>query len=247
MKKFKKIFLIIACFLVLFVSPRPSSAFCGGGETFNGAIDSVIQDAYETTLTWFDYMKSNVSDSLDEFSNYAYIFTKSRSYIDGEFVETERKYCLNVRSIQNFGSYTQWVCSGVGTCYYDSSSLFPVFASQTIRVYNNRLEITGTSYYFESNFDTYNRIVVYCDLPRTYFTQHSDASSLVTLNLSHYPPPNLALFLHKLIWAIIYFIGGNLPSLRLCLLFFPLQLYRLRLYRIILFILLLLMFTVLIL
>ena len=181
MKKTIKTILIIIffiCFLGLFFS-NSCTAF---------AVQEYEEMAYQITSDYFDYMEINQQSILSRFYTYAYL-----SVVDvRQGVTTQYDYCLvvaNATQYQNRVSYT----TSTGSGYYVKGQSGFIPRSPTVIVYADHITISGNYYFFDSVAHP-TQYVVYCDLPTTYYNDHTDPLSLQHIILPFtLPSPSLAL------------------------------------------------------
>lgn len=183
MKKTIKIILIIIffiCFLGLFLRPR--SAF---------AENSV---AYEAITTYRDFIQGAQNSVLSQFYTYGYLGLKDE-WESGSVDEYRLNFTVDrIQHLSN-GNYIIW--TGSASYYYWSGDGFLTprsFGGSGITIGQDNgviNRIYWSNWYYTSfpEGSTLNpkRTVTYCDLPESYYSDHSDGTSLVKHNLYTLP------------------------------------------------------------
>lgn len=179
-KKVKKIFIIIAvvCFFLLFFSnPRTASAVGGSDYT---------EKAYQVTSNYFEWIETNQQAVLEQFFTYAYVSVVISN------TNTTRDYCLVISSAIQYSDHVYYQCSLLGSGYYISghTGFIPATSTLYVSVYQDYIIISGTYYYFDPV--DHIRYVTYCDLPTTYYNNHTDPLSLQSIIIPfNLPAPSI--------------------------------------------------------
>lgn len=178
-KSIKTVLIIIffICFLGLFFS-NSCTAF---------AIQDYEEMAYQTTNAFFAVLETNQQTILSQFFTYAYV-----SVVDvNQGVEVQYDYCLVISKANQLSNRVVYTTTG-GSGYYirGQSGFIPRIPS--VSVYADHIIISGNYYYFDAVAHP-TQYVIYCDLPTTYYNDHTDPLSLQHILLPfNLPAPSLA-------------------------------------------------------
>lgn len=181
-KKVKKFFIIIAvsCFLLLFFS-NPRAAFAVGGSDY-------AEMAWEITNDYFEHIETNQQAILEQFFTYAYVSVVENR----QGVEKQYDYCLVISSSTQYQNRVVYNC-GAGSGYYVSGQTGFLPRVPTVIVYSDYITISGNYYYFDPVAHP-SQYVVYCDLPTTYYNDHTDPLSLKHITIPfNIPAPSIAI------------------------------------------------------
>lgn len=181
-KKVKRIFIIIAvvCFFLLFFS-NPRTAFAVGGSDY-------AEMAWEITNDYFEHIETNQQAILSQFFTYAYVSVVENR----QGVEKQYDYCLVISSSTQYQNKIVYNC-GNGSGYYVKGQTGFLPRVPTVIVYSDYITISGNYYYFDPVAHP-SQYVVYCDLPTTYYNDHTDPLSLQHIIVPFkIPAPSIAI------------------------------------------------------